>query len=306
MGLQKYNEFFKWLKGDKPSDYKDSFEYLKVNYKTMEFEPRIDFSRENHVYVSFFKDESLFSYMMDLKNGKYIITDCQKDVEYSDEEKKRTKMNSYYLEIEITKSEYDNYYREFKNIFNYLDDKSDRSKSSINTDGLNLDVSEYDIAKMGLDENISKMFSAFLNKDYEFEIAYYLWKNNSENKRIIEDTKVKVTELRIRPYLNMDEGVDTKKSKFYIEIATVWEDKDYYIHFTDDSDTQPIDLSKRQRKMPLILTRDTSHLTRRQKREEDSLFPRKDILELSPNKYSTIEFLTELKNTLESINEKYS
>ncbi len=304
MALHKYYEFFKLFNKKGNEDYKSALDYFIKNYQSLEFNPTVDI-KSNHAYVAFFYNKSLHSYMIDFKNGRYQVTDCQKDVELSPEEKKRTRMETYYLEVEISKDEFEYYLNEFQKISDYLDDKSEHDKSSVGSNGLNMNLSDREILEMQLDEAVNKTFKEYLNKEYEFEVLYYVWSSNSSNEKKIDRLNLKLTSLKARPYLNWDED-DNTKPKFYVEIELMYDGKEYYIHFDEKTETQYIDLSK-NRKMNMILTRDTRHLTRKQKREEDNRpFPRTDYRDISASKYDTIDLLSNIKQFLEAINDNYN
>lgn len=200
--------------------------------------------------------------------------------------------------FEISEKEFNEYVKVCKKISDELDEESENEKSSIDKDGnLNLEVSDDEIERMEITDKFNNIFKEYTNKTYEFEIKYH-----KVGGIVIDRYNVKVKEVVPMPYYGKEDPSITA------DIVVDWNNWEYKIHITETTKIEYFDLEKANLgERGIMMFYDDSGLSRKEKREYIESKNKPPIaVECSPSKYSSIEFLSKVKEIIVLANEELS
>lgn len=305
--MQYILEFFDFFKKNEAvpefKNWKDKVEYVYNKYK----ENKDSKSKDYYNLDAGIKSDNFdISYMgmvgksiinihilFKLKNGEYEVTDFE-EVDFDN-------IKSDKGHYKITKEDYDKYLPYAQEISNFLDEKSEKeykkSGSFMDEDGdLHIDKSNIEIDELNY-ELEDKLFNRYINKEYEFEIAYNLWDSPSSNEKVVERRKLKIGDIR----------VEFEGGRFYMTIQTkgpLGENCSMWIE--SKTKTEYMDMNTKFKKYGDFIKMDVIKptLSRKQKREEVKEYPYVIWYEISPCKYDTIEFLKEMTELLKHMNDE--
>jgi hypothetical protein len=297
-------EFFDFFKSKTPNTWQEKFDYV---YNTFLDYKKKDKDNKIHINIDL-KEDSFIISTLDLKK-KYKenvslafspdkVLDLN-DCDYSDF---KSKIGTY----EITKNQFDNFYKKAKEISDWLDEKSEKnlnkSGSSVSDSGFNLDINEYDLNLEDLNDKLkSEIFKKYLGKDFEFEFGYNLIPN--EKDKIIylcERYDLHITDIKVG-FRSMDQ-----EHKVYINVFCkngIYNKSYFFVEF--DSHTNYFNLEKKPFNLEdaLFLMEVEPELSRKAKREYNSKYPKFLTTLISPCKYNSIEFIKELVEVLQQLME---
>lgn len=200
--------------------------------------------------------------------------------------------------VKITESDY-KYAKDIaQEISDFLDEKSEKefniSNTTINSDG-SINFNELDIAldQLGYDLE-DKIFNKYLNKSFEFEIKYYLWSEETKTEEIVERKNLKINDIKIgytgdRFYINLHtKGVMNENCSIWIE---------------SDTKKEYTDLEKRfSRGIKMDIVKEP--MSRKSQREYVRKYPNIISYDVSPSKYDTIEFISDIVELLAILNKE--
>ncbi len=196
--------------------------------------------------------------------------------------------------IEISDSEFEEYKKKFQEISDKLDKKSEDKKSTVDTDGnLNLNMKDGEIDRMELNNKFNDIFKDEINKSYEFETKY-----NKDGEKVIDRCNLKIKEIIPMPYFGKEVPSIT------VDILVEWNKLPYKIRVNEDTKTEYFDLENAKlTERGIMMFYDRSDLTRKQDREFMN-DPKKNpiLIECSPSKYNSIQFLQKVKEILVLVN----
>lgn len=312
--LKKYNEAF-WNKKETPKrmSAKEFIEYTILNYKEMEndsdlFEVQVEENSAWVVWTHSFRERIEYHVSVDrnqfhsLQNreDEYLLMDFYDDKGnpmYGKFPNGMTKVNT--IDTEITKEEFDNYYKKLSSINDYLfeidEEKTKGEKVGVGEEGLmNFEVGPMD--QIGL--TITEHFKKFVGKNFKFETLYYIWSAEDKNERFVEDVDFKLKEFKVGQYLDGSHrlyGLITVECPLDKNEYDLWVDGDYKAKHVDVSKLS--DGAIRPHKSEKMSTRKISRFFK-----DRSNYPNTSVSLLSPSKYDTIEMLKEFVEELSDIN----
>ena len=298
--MQYILEFFDFFKS-KPSvpefkSWKDKVEYVYNTYKEIKKNPPkgyyyldIDIKDGYDISYSVYgsgKKTDIHLYFR-LKDGKYEVID------FNEVDLDNPKNNKGHYDI--TKEEYDKYLPYAQEISDFLDKKSEKeynkSGSFMDEDGdIHIDKSELVIDELNY-ELEDKLFNKYIDKEYEFEIAYNLWDSPNSNKKVVERKKLKIGEIR----------VDYGGERFYMTIQTkgpLGEDCSMWLEPTTKAEYSDMDTKFKKYDEFIKMDIVKPELLRKQKKDEVQKYPYTIWYEISPCKYDTIEFIKDMTELL--------
>lgn len=182
----------------------------------------------------------------------------------------------------------------------FLDEQSEKnfnkSGTTITDDGIELGFDESDTTIDEMNFHLQKEFDKYIDKEYEFEIQYHLWSEESKNEKITERVKLPILDIRIefaggRFYSEIEtEGVQGEKCKLWLE------GRKY----------EYLDLEGKRPDYGEIITinKVSKELTRKQEREDKIKYPYIISYKATPSKYDSIEFINTITELLEHLNDE--
>ncbi len=312
MRIQKYNEFFNWLKKDKkPSSWQEifdsiwnkylEFKNLKIDELTNIILPHANINELGGSLLLWDKDFDYHLIFVKYDNNDIYVINFSEEAD--PDEQKRTGMKNG-KRHKITIDEYNTYIKKIKEISDWLDiiseKKIDKETIKIGQSEIeDIEISDFDMSQMQLDDFVNKHLKKWKNKKLEFETGYYLWTSNSSNEYKCEDHTYIINDFHVvvgpNPLIEVfTKDINGANSHFFV---------DY------NQKTEYIDLSKNPRtKMDdvLKLSNISEKLTRQQERDKikNEKYPNSFMYNLSPSKYESIEFIKELVELISSIKDQ--
>jgi hypothetical protein len=297
-------EFFDFLKKNKPKkDWRSEFDEVYKYYNSIKVNP----SKDYHFFNVGIKSKDSFDVALDQihigfsnRNGELEVTNY-KEIDF-DNFRGRTGEESepgHYKDI--TQNEFNEYLKKTQEMSDFLDEKSEekfnKSGTTISDDGIELGFDESDTAIDEMNFHLQKEFDKYIDKEYEFEIQYHLWSEESKNEKITERVKLPILDIRIefaggRFYSEIEtEGVQGEKCKLWLE------GRKY----------QYVDLEGKRPDYGEVITMDKvkKELTRKQEREsKNTRYPYIISYKTTPSKYDSIEFINTITELLEHLNDE--
>ena len=286
-------EFFNFRRKKEKPTWKEKFEEVYNYYKKIKNKPSKEYhffsvSINNGFHVALDKIHLDFSTM---KRGKTVpkhVTDFEEYDLNSDSD------NGQYL---VSDSEWNLYLKKAEEMSNFLDEKSEvdvkMSSSTVGDSGVDVKLNmEMRLDKLSYD--LMDTLSDKFNKDYEFEVKYYLWSAESKNEKIIERIKFNITELKIG-YGNRFYAQLMTKGKLG-EDCSLWLEAQKYKYI----DLEEVKIPERDEIIRVDVI--TEELSRKDKRNEK--LPPILWYDATPSKYNSIEFINEISELLVMFNEQ--
>ena len=195
----------------------------------------------------------------------------------------------------LSDKEYKKVSSKVEEIIEYLDEKENKSDSTID-DILNINPeSDYDINVMKLEEEFNKKFKQYIGVPLKFDTSYRVWTSNSSNENKYGELSIVIKKINpVPPNFNT------------IDIFCELDGKDMYIQFHKGLVTEymnPKEISKPGSPMVARLQDDETKLSRKELRDKNNnkKYPNVLYYSIVPSEWKSIELFKELKNILEEI-----
>lgn len=268
---------------DDPQTWKIRLEWILENYLKKSKYQSLDADYRNGTYMVSYSNKYGFHHISIIKD--------EKDNVYRVSYNASGQIDNWPI---ISEDEYEKYRKGIMEISDYLDEKENISRSSVD-DFLNMSSDESDFlkAKGNVYSKLTNFLKGFIGSDIEFEAIYHLWSNKSENQKIVENIKVKIVDLDQDSLDYIGNGI--------IKFKCEWKGFNLIMTITENTIEEYVDLSeiKPWDKTNLIkLSHDESNLSRKEKRKE-STYPHFIWMDLSPSEYKSIEFIKACKEIIE-------
>jgi len=297
-------EFFDFLKKNKTKkDWRSEFDEVYKYYNSIKVKP----SKDYHFFNVGIESKDNFDVALDQihigfsnRNGELEVTNY-KEIDWDNFRGRTGEENEPGHYKDITQSEFNEYLKKTQEMSDFLDEQSEKkfnkSGTTISDDGIELGFDESDTAIDEMNFHLQKEFDKYIDKEYEFEIEYCLWSEESKNEKIVERVKLPILDIRIefaggRFYSEIEtEGVQGEKCKLWLE------GRKY----------EYVDLEKG--KIPeydeiIAMDKVKKELTRKQERENVTKYPYIISYKVTPSKYDSIEFINTITEILEHLNDE--
>jgi len=160
------------------------------------------------------------------------------------------------------------------------------------------------------DEEIKKHLNKYLNNDYSFQYSVYVWKGPHENYQEIDVADFKFINIMVAPRYDWNSG---KVTEFFLYLYFIDRYGDeIVVPFEKNSPTEKkIDLEYCKpwdKKLDTVLVASYVDVEDEIDYSDESRYPSRKgggAMNLVPNSYETMNFLSEIKNTLEMINHQF-
>ena len=293
--------------------YLKTYEFFDF-FKKKSIEPKEPLERLRWIfdnYKNFKKDKNVYSFHVDDRMGHWYISYMSKTSNFSlILEKSKKEEDKYYVKpfegtkmgenIDITKSEFEEYSNKCEEIDEFLNQEDEKKNTStVGEDGLdNLNISNTEEASY----IITDVLKEHVGKEFEFDCMVYTWTNNSTNTHEVTPVLFKVSEFKLDVYGDLDEDSE-KDTNFFVQIivSNNVNKKLYNIWIDENTRAEWMDIKPLvTRKNAIVIYEYTDHLSRREKRKNDSYtYPLIKLgLQVAPTKYNSIELI---KNVQEII-----
>lgn len=296
-------EFFDFLKKNKPKkDWRSEFDEVYKYYNSIKVKP----SKDYHFFNVGIESKDNFDVALDQihigfhnRNGKLEVTNY-KEIDWDNFRGRTGEENEPGHYKDITQSEFNEYLKKTQEMSDFLDEQSEKnfnkSGTTITDDGIELGFDESDTTIDEMNFHLQKEFDKYIDKEYEFEIQYHLWSEESKNEKITERVKLPILDIRIefaggRFYSEIEtEGVQGEKCKLWLE------GRKY----------EYLDLEGKRPDYGEIITinKVSKELTRKQEREDKIKYPYIISYKATPSKYDSIEFINTITELLEHLNDE--
>jgi hypothetical protein len=296
-------EFFDFLKKNKPKkDWRSEFDEVYKYYNSIKVKP----SKDYHFFNVGIESKDNFDVALDQihigfhnRNGKLEVTNY-KEIDFDNFRGRTGEENGPGHYKDITQSEFDEYLKKTQEMSDFLDEQSEKkfnkSGTTISDDGIELGFDESDTAIDEMNFHLQKEFDKYIDKEYEFEIQYHLWSEESKNEKITERVKLPILDIRIefaggRFYSEIEtEGVQSEKCKLWLEGRK-------YEYVDLEGKIPSYDQIIKMNKV-------SKELTRKQERENVTKYPYIISYKATPSKYDSIEFINTITELLEHLNDE--
>jgi hypothetical protein len=296
-------EFFDFLKKNKPKkDWRSEFDEVYKYYNSIKVKP----SKDYHFFNVGIESKDNFDVALDQihigfhnRNGKLEVTNY-KEIDFDNFRGRTGEENGPGHYKDITQSEFDEYLKKTQEMSDFLDEQSEKkfnkSGTTISDDGIELGFDESDTAIDEMNFHLQKEFDKYIDKEYEFEIQYHLWSEESKNEKITERVKLPILDIRIefaggRFYSEIEtEGVQSEKCKLWLEGRK-------YEYVDLEGKIPSYDQIIKMNKV-------SKELTRKQERENVPKYPYIISYKATPSKYDSIEFINTITELLEHLNDE--
>lgn len=301
--MQYLLEFFDFLKKEKPKkDWRSEFDKVYKYYNDIKNKP----SKKFHYFNVEVKSKDDFYVAFDMihigfqnRNGELEVTNY-KEIDWDNYKGRTGEENEPGHYKNITQNEFNEYLKKTQEMSDFLDTKSEekfnKSGTTVTDNGIKLGFNEGDTAMDEMNYQLQSEFDKYIDKEYEFEIQYHLWSEESKNEKITERVKLPIYDIRIefaggRFYSQIEtKGVQGEKCKLWLE-----GEKYEYI---DLEDRRP------NFKEIIIMDKVKEELTRKQEREKVTKYPYIISYKVTPSKYDSIEFINTITEILQHLNEE--
>lgn len=297
-------EFFDFLKKDKPKkDWRSEFDKVYKYYNSIKDKP----SRKFHYFNVEVKSKDDFYVAFDMihigfsnRNGQLEVTNY-KEIDWDNFRGRTGEENEPGHYKDITQNEYNEYMKKTQEMSDFLDSKSEnkfnKSGTTVSDDGIKLGFDESDTAMDEINFQLQKEFDKYIDKEFEFEIQYHLWSEESKNEKITERVKLPILDIRI----------EFSGGRFYSEIETEGVQGEKCKLWLEGRKYEYIDLESGKRhdyKQIIMVNKVEEELTRKQEREKVTKYPYIISYKATPSKYDSIEFINMITELLEHLNDE--
>lgn len=270
-------------------NWDEKLEWIHNNYKSDKVSDlRSDYSPNDRYDVSWKLPNGEYFHIFIFPSnpsGSYYITDGKLETEDI---------------VHISKKQYLKYVKYIVEISDYLDERENISTTAID-DFFNMDDKKLKSLKSRMEaiHIINKELLSYINNNkLIFESKYFLWKSKNKNVVVIEDiilTDFEFTDLN---------GLSLKS----LNIECKYKGEDMILRINENTSDEYQDLEEidlKDESSLLKLDYDRSKLSRKERREEKE-FPYFIFMDLSPNKWESIEFVKKCKSLIQSISNNMS
>lgn len=294
-------EFFDFLKKEKPKkDWRSEFDEVYKYYNSIKVKP----SKDYHFFDVGIRSKDSFDVALDKihigfsnRNGELEVTNYE-EINWDDFKGRTGEENEPGHYKDITQSEFNEYLKKTQEMSDFLDEESEKkfnkSGTTISDNGIELGFNEADTSIDELNYELQKEFDKFIDKEFEFEIQYHLWSEESKNEKITERVKLPILDIRI----------DFSGGRFYSQIETEGVQGEKCKLWLEGEKYEYIDLEGERPDFEEIIMMDKvrEELTRKQKRENVTKYPYIVSYYATPSKYDSIEFINFISELLIHLN----
>lgn len=296
-------EFFDFLKKNKPKkNWRSEFEEVYKYYKSIKVKP----SKKYHYFNVEVKSKDNFDVAFDQihigfsnRNGELEVTNY-KEIDWDNFRGRTGEENEPGHYKDITQSEFDEYLKKTQEMSDFLDEESEnkfnKSGTKVSDEGIELGFDESDTTIDEMNFHLQKEFDKYIDKEYEFELQYHLWSEESKNEEITERIKLPILDIRI----------EFAGGRFYSQIETKGVQGENCKLWLEGRKYQYVDLEDKRPDFKEIIMMDKvkKELTRKQERENVIKYPYIITYKVTPSKYDSIEFINTITELLEHLNDE--
>jgi hypothetical protein len=289
-------EFFSFSKKTPKEDWRSKFDKVYKYYNSV----KLKSSKGIHYFNSVVRSKDSFDVVLDSihigfsnRNGKFEVIDFE-DYSFGIEDKESK--GKYY----INEVDWNEYLMKTQEMSDFMDKDSEiminKSGTIVSDDGIKLGFDESDTALAEINYQLQKEFDKYIDKEFEFEIQYYLWSENNKNEVITERINLPILDIRI----------EFSDDRFYSEIETKGVQNEKCILWLEDNKYKYVDLEGESPDYDQLISMDKvkEKLTRKQERDQVNKYPNITSYEVTPSKYNTIEFINTITEILQHLNEE--
>jgi hypothetical protein len=285
---EKFDDVYNFYIKNKNKENIPFLDIPQVSIKPDSFYVSVGMMTDNEIFICFYGEGGKGERNMEV-------------VDFSEYDRKNPKSDKGVYPI--TKGEYEEYLSKTKEMSDWLDDRSEKNlnktKSTVGSGEFNFNFNEADLALDELNYNLKKELP--INKEFEFELSYYLWSSKSSNELVIERHKLSIDDVM----------VEFGGGRFYASIITkdpfgqkssIWIEENTSTEYYDfEKNPKPYDFKKIIRMNTIKL-----EMTRKQEREaeENRKYPYAFAYDITPSKYDSMEFIRTLTEILLELNKQ--